>query len=157
MTVIKRIIEDWFEFTHSVAPTFHYASFMRRLADEEARTDPEFGTLVISVCAATVACLKRKCSVNYEKITVERCVQEVKQNRLLEDPQAFTLEWCQANYHLGTALSAGRGMDDIDSFRYFYQAVYGVRYLVHYQMPNMTFMSQQLLKRLYWLLFAGNW
>jgi hypothetical protein len=156
-TVIQRIIEDWFEFVHSVAPILHYASFMRRLADDEARNDPEFVALVISVCAATVACLRKKYSVNYENVTAERCFEVVKQKRLLENPKTFTLEWCQASYHLGTALSSERGLDDVDGFRYFNQAVCGVKYLLHFQMPNMTFMSQQLLKRLYWLLFAGNW
>jgi hypothetical protein len=48
-------------------------------------------------------------------------------------------------------------MDDATSFAFMAEAVAGVKYLVYYELENMSFLSQQLLMRLYWLLFAAQW
>jgi hypothetical protein len=48
-------------------------------------------------------------------------------------------------------------MDSPESFHLMFEAVAGVRYLIYYGRPQLPFPTQQLLKRLYWLLFAGQW
>lgn len=155
--VIQKIINDWFELIHSVAPLLCRAKFLKRLEAGDALVDREFCGLVISICAATVASLRRKSSTNYENVTVERCLEIIKENGLLEGERNFSLEWCQAKYNLASSLSAELGMDDLDGFRFMSEAVMGVKYLIYYKLPTADFCYQQLLKRLYWLIFAGLW
>jgi hypothetical protein len=154
--VVAQIIDDWFELIHSVAPLLHRGHFLGRLSNGDATTDKEFCGLVISICAATVGSLKRKSSTNYGTVTVERCLEIIKLNCLLEGKLDFSLEWCQAKYNMGTALLAERGMEDIEGFRIYSEAVMGVKFMIYYRLREMPFSSQQLLKRLYWLLFAGQ-
>jgi hypothetical protein len=71
--------------------------------------------------------------------------------------QQFTLEWCQMKYNLSVAFFSERGMDSPESFHLMFEAVAGVRYLIYYGRLQLPFPTQQLLKRLYWLLFAGQW
>jgi hypothetical protein len=157
LSQIRQIIDDWFELIHSVAPIVHRGQFLRRLANGDASRDPEFCGLVISVCAATVVSLKRRSNAQYGSVTFERCLEVVKQNRLLEDKDAFTLQWCQAKYNLGTTLTAERGPGNPLAFRFISEAVMGVKYLIYNELSAMPLVSQELLKRLYWLLFAGLW
>jgi hypothetical protein len=123
----------------------------------DADRDAGFCGLVISLCAATIASLKRKCSASYGSITVERCLDVVDRHNLLSSNRVFTLEWCQSKYNLGVAVSSERGLDDAEGFRYLSEATMGVRYLVCHSLPTMDLVSQQHLKRLYWLIFAGLW
>ena len=95
--------------------------------------------------------------MNYGSVTTERCIAIIKRNGLLEKNQKFTLEWCQAKYNLATTILAERGMDNADGFRSMSDAVMGVKYLIYYELPGLPFVSQQLLKRLYWLIFAALW
>ncbi|CZR68907.1 uncharacterized protein PAC_18808 [Phialocephala subalpina] len=154
-TLIRQIIDDWFQLIHSVAPILHRGHFLRRLSDGDASHDPEFCGLVISICAATVASLKRRSSSHYGAVALDRGVELINGNRLLETGQSFTLEWCQAKYNLGVACGAGRGLDNQSSFRYLSEAVMGVKYLIYYKLPNMSIWEQQLVRRLYWMIFAG--
>lgn len=156
-SLIRRIIEDWFELIHSVAPILHRGQFLKRLEDGDASRDLEFCALVISVCAATVVSLKRRSTAQYGSVTFERCLEVVRDNRLLVGSDGFTLEWCQANYNFGCAMGDNRGLDDSSAFRFLGEAVSGVKYLVYYKLATWPLLSQQLLKRLYWLLFAGLW
>ncbi len=151
------MIDDFFELIHCVAPLFHRGQFLRRLENGDTDHNLEFCALVISVCAATVTSLRRKACARYDFVTVERCCEVISRNRLLERKAKFTLEWAQANYNLGVARCSEIGMGDAMGFQYFGDSVMAVKYLIYYEMPNMSFISQQLLKRLYWLLFAGNW
>lgn len=156
-SLIEQIIDDWFELIHSVAPILHRGQFLKRLTDGDASRDLEFCGLVISVCAATVVSLKRRSTAQYGSITFERCLEVVKDNHLLDSNDSFTLEWCQAKYNFGCAMGAQRGLDDPSGFRLLSEAVAGVKYLIYYKLPTWPLISQQLLKRLYWLLFAGLW
>lgn len=81
----------------------------------------------------------------------------VKENQLLESKAIFTLEWCQAKYNFGCALGAEMGLDNQMGFRFMSDAVMGIKYLVYYELPQMSLVDQQLLKRLYWLVFVGLW
>jgi hypothetical protein len=142
---------------HSVAPIFHRGTFLSRLAAGEAAKDCQFSALVISVCGAIISSLKRKCSIDYGGLTAERCLEVVEQVQLQIGKQPCTLEWCQTKYNLGTSLMVERGFDDSETFRLLGEAVIGVKWLVYYEMPRMSTFTQQLLKRLHWLLFAGLW
>lgn len=128
---------------------------MERLERGDADTDPTFCGLVISLCAATVASLRRICSANYGMITVEKCLEMVKQHDLLASRGSFSLEWCQAKYELGATTGAERGLDDVVYFRHLSEATMGIRYLIHHELATMDLISQQELKRLYWLMFCG--
>lgn len=154
VTVIEQIVHDWFELVHSVCPILHRTSFMKRLTNGEVAHEPGFLALVASLCAATIASLRRKSSTYYGIITVQRCLQVVEQVGI---GRKFSLEWCQTKYNLAVALSSEAGMDDANSFGFMAEAIAGVKYLVYYELENMTFLSQQLLKRLYWLIFAAQW
>jgi hypothetical protein len=155
--IIEQIIHDWFELVHSVCPILHRASFLKRLTDGDVARDSGFSALVTSVCAAAIGSLKRKSATYYGIITVQRCLRIIEQIGFGRVNQKFSLEWCQTKYNLAVAISSEVGMDDADSFRFMGEAVTGVKYLVYYELENMTFLSQQLLKRLYWLLFAAQW
>jgi hypothetical protein len=157
LAIIQQIAHDWFELVHSVCPILHRASFLNRLTASDAARDPAFSALVVSLCAAAIASLKRKSSTYYGIITVQRCLRVVEEIGLGRPNQKFSLEWCQTKYNLAVALSSEAGMDDATSFAFMAEAVAGVKYLVYYELENMSFLSQQLLMRLYWLLFAAQW
>ncbi|KFY27144.1 hypothetical protein V491_01011 [Pseudogymnoascus sp. VKM F-3775] len=108
--VIEQIVHSWFDQIHSVAPFLHRRAFLTRLGSIEATQDGMFAALVVSLCAATIASLRRKSSQDHGTLCF-------------------------------TTMS---------------EAVIGIKYLIHYEMPNMTTVSQELLKRLYWLLFAAG-
>jgi hypothetical protein len=39
-TVIRHIIDDWFDVIHSVCPIYHHANFLRRLENGDTTRDP---------------------------------------------------------------------------------------------------------------------
>ena len=151
------MVHDWFDLIHSVCPIFHRGIFLGRLASGEANQDGIFAALVISVCAAVSASLKRKSTNDYGNITAQRCLDCIEQIELHTGRFPFSLESCQIKYHLSLALGTEKAMDDANSFRFLAESVAGVKYLVYYQMQDMDTVSQQLLKRLYWLLFVALW
>ena len=155
--VIEHMIHDWFELIHSVCPIFHRGIFLNRLASGEASQDGIFAALVISVCAAVSASLKRKSTNDYSLVTSQRCLDAIEQIELHTGRFPFSLESCQMKYHLCVALGTEKSLDDVDCFRLLAESVAVVKYLVHYQMQDMDTASQQLLKRLYWLLFVALW
>lgn len=155
--VIDQIVQDWFELVHSVAPILHRGHFLKRLADGDATRDYEFLDLVISICAATIASLRRKSSTYDRVITVESCYNAIEQNRVHRRNKAITLEWCQTKYNLGVALWPKYGIDGCVPFLLLSEATAGVKYLLYHELGHMNFMSQQLLKRFYWLVFAAQW
>lgn len=154
-TIIEHIINDWFLLIYSVCPIFHHASFMERLRLGDAAIDCEFAAVVASICAATIASLRS--NRFYGDVTVDRCLQLVDQIDSALGQRSLTLEWCQVKYNLYVAIGTERGIDDELGYRFISEAVMGIKYLIFYQLPAMSFTSQQLLKRLYWLVFAGLW
>jgi hypothetical protein len=153
--VIRLIIRDWFELIHSVCPALHRTDFLRRLQDSSS--DAAFSAVVVSVCAATVASLKRKSSTDYETVTVDKCLMVIDRSGIWGARRPLTLERCQTMYNLAVAVWAEHGTDDADAFRFLAEALAGVKYLINYELANMPFASQQLLKRLHWLLFFATW
>jgi hypothetical protein len=128
---------------------------MERLNHGDLAGDSLFLSVVVSVCAATVASLRRKRS--YGTVTVERCLEVFNHIEALAGRRGFSLEWCQARYNLAVAVGTVRGFDDEVSFYLISEAVTGIKYSLYYQLSSMSYISQQLLKRLYWLVFADLW
>jgi hypothetical protein len=72
--------------------------------------------------------------------------------------QTYTLDWCIAMYNLGTATMALPQSEEtkMSSFNAMSQAAAGTRYLIYYFMCKLGKMEQELLKRLFWLIFVGS-
>ena len=152
--VVEQIVHSWFELIHSVAPIFHRRSFLTRLRSGEAEHDGIFTALVVSVCAATIASLRRKSSQEFGFLSPERCWDVIEEINSQGAREMFTLEWCQMKYNLG---SSQYMIDDVQQFKNISEAVIGIKYLMHYEMSSMDSLSRELLKRLYWLVFAAGW
>lgn len=140
-----------------MAPILHRASFLRRLAAGDATRDREFFNLVVSICAATVASLKRKSSTYCGTVTVERCLELAERNDANRPKNGLSLEFCQTKYNFAIALGSERGLDDPYSSLLMAEALAGVKFLIYHRLDQMDFVKQQLLKRLYWLIFAAEW
>lgn len=154
-SLIEHIINDWFELIHPVAPILHRASFLKRLLAGDADRNAEFNDLVLSTCLATIVSLRRKSSINYGTVTAEQCLSLIRPHP--PTSTALTLEWCQTKYNVAVYLGTEEGLDSLKYCLAMSEAVAGIRYMVYYQMETLPFVSQQLLKRLYWLVFAGQW
>ncbi|KAK1967314.1 glycoside hydrolase [Colletotrichum sublineola] len=151
------MLHDWFEKVHALAPVLHRRRFMHRLRAGEANTDRTFCALVVTVCAATAATLRR---ADYGHVTVEWCLDFIEGHHLLEHgirKPSYSLDWCIAMYNIGTSASSmnEEGLGDMGSFHGMSEAGAGVRYLVYYRMADLDMSEQQLLKRLFWLIFAA--
>ncbi|KAK2055084.1 hypothetical protein LY76DRAFT_628543 [Colletotrichum caudatum] len=138
--LVHRMLDDWFEKVHALAPVLHRQRLTYRLRAGEANTDRAFCALVVSVCAATTATLRRNC---YGPVAVER--------------PSYSLDWCITMYNIGTSASSMNedGLGDMGSFHGMSEAAAGVRFLVYYRMAALDMSEQQLLKRLFWLMFAA--
>ncbi|KAF9873794.1 hypothetical protein CkaCkLH20_08904 [Colletotrichum karsti] len=155
--LVHRILHDWFEKVHSLAPVLHRRRFMHRLKTGEAGTDRTFCALVVSVCAATVATLRR---ADYSPVTVEGCLDFIEDHHLLDHgirKPAYSLDWCIAMYNIGTSASSmnENGLGDMGSFHGMSEAAAGTRFLAYYRLADLDMSEQQLLKRLFWLIFAA--
>ncbi|KAH8896734.1 glycoside hydrolase [Thozetella sp. PMI_491] len=152
--LIMRAVNDWFDHIHSVAPILHRRRFLSRLYDGEAEKNPLFSGLVISVCAAAVATLKRS---DYDQLTVDRCLQVVETHQLLAQRSTkaqYSLDWCIAMYNLGTASATLTAIDDVWAYHVGSQSAAGARYLAYYCLEQLPLVEKEMLKRLFWLLVA---
>ncbi|PVH77460.1 hypothetical protein DL98DRAFT_637555 [Cadophora sp. DSE1049] len=149
---IRRIIDDWFNLIHSVCPIHHRANFLKRLGNGDLDNDPEFLAVVISLCCATVSSLPRKAAVDYPDVTVKRCFEVIQYHRLLDNYRSISLQWCQAKYHLSTSFVAE---ESLISFRLLGEVTTGIKYLVSYELPNMSRIEAELAKRLHCLVLCG--
>ncbi|RTE72589.1 hypothetical protein BHE90_012997 [Fusarium euwallaceae] len=152
--IIAETIEDWFELVHCVSPVLHRASFLRRLANGDASRDPEFCNLVVSVCAATISVLKR--SRHRGVVTLSKCMKIIRNNDPGAPRMEFTLEWCQTKYNLAVAYLTKYGTDSPTVIHLLSEAAAGVRYLLFSTPDQLSFISRELLKRLLYLIFAGQ-
>ncbi|OHE94909.1 hypothetical protein CORC01_09828 [Colletotrichum orchidophilum] len=155
--LVHRILHDWFEKVHALAPVLHRRRFLHRVKSGEANSDRTFCALVVSVCAATVATLRR---ADYYPVTVERCLDFIEEHHLLNHglrKPAYSLDWCVAMYNIGTSSCSINedGMGDMGSFHGMSEAAAGTRFLAYYHMADLDVSEQQLLKRLFWLIFAA--
>lgn len=151
------MVNDWFELIYSVCPILHRARFLRRLASGEASKDVTFGVLVLSVCAATIASLKRKRLFEYsnEGISPDRCIQLAEEAGFFSGRKEISLERCQALYNFGVARASTHGMDDPDFFVFTSEAAAGIKWLTSYCLRAMTPVDQEMLKRTFWIFFAA--
>lgn len=153
------MLNDWFDKVHPVAPILFRRRFLGRLAAGEADRDRTFCGLVASVCAAVAATLPRE---GYGNVTVSRCLDFISENGLVAGGFSrveYSVDWCVAMYNLGTAAGtiSEAGSSDVKSYHALSEATAGVRYLMYYNMQGLDHVERQLLKRLFWLLFAGSW
>ncbi|KAJ4373199.1 hypothetical protein N0V83_003492 [Neocucurbitaria cava] len=68
----------------------------------------------------------------------------------------ITLERTLTLYNLSSAVHHEYGIDSSLTHRFSGEASVGVKYLLHQELDEMPFVDQQILKRLYWLVFAGQ-
>ncbi|KAG7049972.1 c6 zinc finger domain containing protein [Colletotrichum scovillei] len=104
--LIQRMLHDWFEKVHALAPVLHRRRFLHRLKAGETNSDRTFCALVVSVCAATVATLRR---ADYSPVTVELCLDFIEEQHLLDHglrKPVYSLDWCVAMYNIGTSASS---------------------------------------------------
>lgn len=157
--IISQILDDWFDRIHPVAPVLLRRHFMHRLESREADTNPEFCALVVSVCAAARATLPGE---NYGLVEISTCAEYIDKYRLLTQSHirsSYSLDWCITMYNLGSAFysSSKPGLIDIRSYHSLSEAASGVRYLLYYHQHEMDNLENQILRRLFWLIFAGSW
>jgi hypothetical protein len=69
----------------------------------------------------------------------------------------YTPEWCIAMYNIGVAINAtsSQGLSDVHGFHAVSQSSAATTYLLYYSLRSLSHIDQQLLKRLFWLLFAA--
>lgn len=60
-------------------------------------------------------------------------------------------------YNIGTASATLTAIDDVQAYHAGSEAAAGVRYLMYYCMGKMSRLEEEMLKRLFWLLFAWAW
>ncbi|KXJ85540.1 hypothetical protein Micbo1qcDRAFT_110722, partial [Microdochium bolleyi] len=155
--LIRHVLNDWFEHIHPIAPILFRRSFLKRLDSGETETNPVFYGLVISVVCATCATLRsRSHSIDYGGITAERCFDVVEAENLLSSNRSYSLDWCVAKYNLCASSGAVSGISLVQANRYSTDAQLGVKYLIRNELAKASFVEQQLLKRLYWLLAVGD-
>ena len=157
-SVINAVLNSWFDEIHPLAPVLCRQHFLRRLAANEADHNRVFAGLVISLCAATVATLRRE---THGGITIEACRDVVQEHQLLAIALSdchYTVDWCIAMYNMSTSLMAlpHHRQNDMAGFHAWSSAAAGVRYMTYYCLPELGIMEQEQLKRLYWLLFVGS-
>jgi hypothetical protein len=156
--VLDNIIDDWFNWIHPVAPIFHRALFTREIQGgqgSDAKVSKSFLLLVASVCAATYASLRRR-RHNYGKVTVTSCLELAERFNIFSSSHTITLERALTMYNFSSAVHHEQGIDAPLTFRLTGESSVCVKYLMQYQLDSMSFMDQQILKRLYWLAFAGQ-
>ncbi|KAF5577043.1 hypothetical protein FPCIR_12283 [Fusarium pseudocircinatum] len=155
--IIMRLLGDWFNVIHPLAPILLRRRFLQRLQQGVADSNAEFCGLVISVCAATKATLPRG---DYGPVTVDYCVDFLDAHGLLKSQftrDSFSMDRCIALYNIGTAMSATTksGLSSMRAYHALSEAAAGARYLAYYRIHERDEAEQQLLRRLIWLLFAS--
>ncbi|KAH6644850.1 hypothetical protein C7974DRAFT_440452, partial [Boeremia exigua] len=155
--IIHQLIADWFGWIHPVAPILHQDRFMLRLQEYLAIPDsapPSFLLLVASFCAATVASLRRRRHL-YGNVTVESCLDFAERLGVWSPSAVITVERSVAMYNFGSALHHEHGIDSPESHRLIAEAAMSVKFLIHQSMDSVCFADAEILKRLYWLIYAG--
>lgn len=154
---IYGLLKEWFDKIHPIAPILLRRRFFRRLKNGEADSDPVFCALVVSVCCARLATLPLD---NQTSLSVPSCLEFIEKNKLLAFDLGevnYTPEWCIAMYNIGVAINAtsSQGLSDVHGFHAVSQSSAATTYLLYYSLRSLSHIDQQLLKRLFWLLFAA--
>ena len=155
--ILQHIIDDWFDWIHPVAPILHRSHFMRRF-DGGAGLDRErsasFFLLVASISAATVTSLRRRRD-RYGTVTVDTCLELAENLKLWSSTSRVTLGRTLTLYNFSSAVHHEYGIDSPLAHRLSGESSISVLYLGQ-QLDQMSFMEQQILKRVYWLIYAGQ-
>lgn len=154
-SVIDQVLDEWFEFVHPVAPILHRDSFLQTWNNVDDQTW-DFQALVISICAATVAALRRRAAVYESLVTVERCMALLASIEDIKGALPVSLIRAQIKYNMAVVMVQERGLDSAESQLIMVETIGMVSYLLHYQAESMSFRDRELCKRLYWLCFAGE-
>ena len=131
---------------------------MQRLRDSQSSPDSvsiSFLLLVASICAATVASLRRRRHL-YTNVTVESCLDFAERLGVWSPNAAITVERSIAMYNFGSALHHEHGIDSPLSHRLITEAAMSVKFLIHQSIDALSFLDAQIVKRLYWLVYAGH-
>ncbi|KAJ4294338.1 hypothetical protein N0V90_008028 [Kalmusia sp. IMI 367209] len=65
--------------------------------------------------------------------------------------------WCLAMYNFSSAMHHEHGIGSPLAHRLSAEAAIGVKYLLCHDFDQVAFLDQQILKRLYWLIYAGQY
>lgn len=154
--VLEELLSDWFEFIHPLAAVLHHDSLFEQLNNVQSH-GVDFVALIASICAATVATLRRRSSDHAPVVTVDRCealINSIDKHRSITP---LTHTKCVTAYNLAVALSTLRGMDHPSAYIEMSKTIAMTSHIIHYDLPSLPVLEQELTKRLYWLLFAANW
>ncbi|KAH4801863.1 hypothetical protein HBH61_188260 [Parastagonospora nodorum] len=154
--ILDLILDDWFNCFHPIAPVLHRNSFMARIRsvhDGDVHESRSFLVLVASVCAATCASLRRR-RHHYSTVTVDSCLALAERFGLWAAPESITLEKALAFYNFSSAVHLEHGIDSAIAFRLIGDSTVCIKYLMQQKLDDMSFMDQQIVKRLYWMNFA---
>ena len=154
--IIRQAINDWFAFVHPVAPILHRDTFLRQLDDPAGSSDLDFLMLVVSVCAATVSTLRRSAAYT-GAITVEKCYQIITTTTQSRGILTTNLTRCQTKYNMAASLMQERGMDNEMVQLLSAEILVMTGHLLHYEAQHLSLCELELVKRLYWLCFSGQW
>lgn len=155
--VVEQIIDDWFKFIHPVAPLFRRAQITEMIQASYRDVAPEASRflLVASICAATCASLPRR-RHNHGAVTVESCLELTDRLKFWSTASPITLDRALTVYNFQCAVACVQGIDAPLTSRLCGESSVGVKHLVQNELDCMTFGDQQVLKRLYWLVFAAQ-
>jgi hypothetical protein len=156
--VLQQIVDDWFGWIHPVAPIFHQSQMLHRIAQAQNANhvlDPSFLILVGSLCAAVVASLRRRRGL-YGAVTVDGSFDTAERLGLWDRNRRISLDWVLAMYNFSSATHHEHGFESLLSHRLSAEAAMGVKYLLCHDFDQMSLLDQQILKRLYWLIYAGQ-
>lgn len=157
LPVIERLLSDWFELVHPVAPILHRHTFLKRFREHSNEEDLDFSALVVSICSATVATLRRTATAYASMVTVDKCWTIISAVDHLRGPLPSSLTRCQWKYNMAVSTFQERGMDDEVPQLLMAEMTGMVGRLMHYNLPAMSLRDRELCKRLFWLCFAGQW
>jgi hypothetical protein len=118
-------------------------------------TDPSFLILVASLCAAVVASLRRRRGL-YGTVTVDGSFDMAERLGLWDRNRRISLDWVLGMYNFSSAMHHEHGVGSPLAHRLSAEAAMGVKYLLYHDSEQMSFLDQQILKRLYWLVYAGQ-
>lgn len=126
----------------------------------EAQMSPDsastsFLLLAASIGAATVASLRRRRHL-YANVTVDSCLDFAERLGVWSPKATITVERSLAMYNFGSALHHEQGIDSPLSHRLITEAAMSVKFLIYQSIDTMDFVDAQILKRLYWLIYAGH-
>jgi hypothetical protein len=156
---VRRVILEWFELYHPACPIMHRATLLTRLDRGDAQVDAGFFCFVVAVVCSTIGNLRHAGQSRYPEITLGKCEDALELAGFHNLRYAsMTLERCITLYHMSYSHYFYAGMDDSICFKYMQEATSIMRYIISYDLPQMTdLMEIQLTKRTFWLLFGFNW